>query len=369
MKQKDNQYNNSVNQDLSDTESEKPIENAFLVTVPFSHDHQTNTYPKDKDVPIVRSVDEILNEYSNNGWSTEELKSIPIAEEVGSDDFYNENELRVLQAQPIPEAYDYSKHYNDEGPAESKNENPVILLESKDGSLPIYSTPYSPARFSYESIKSGIVSRDPILNNREAIAQFMNVHGCSRPRYYIRVVGSHTVSEYDSTTDSYKTRRSEDFSYYVDLTRFVFPFGKVSSSDGTPVETLIDNYLNDTSRLKSLQLQKRVNFNYRALIHLMRAYIRKLGWRNDLDLHLKIYDKSVRVAANNTMARCYDNACIRVLMVITIIPAIACCCMARKHRNRDLRSTFCIPYDAIQIFECIRPFLFVPSRFRNCNLQ
>ncbi len=161
------------------------------------------------------------------------------------------------------------------------------------------------------------------------------------------------------------TERVRDFYYEVDITQFIYPYGKVTAindaGDGATVTAMIDAYLASTNNLKSLQLQKRVIWNERALVHLVYTYIRMLGWPRELAVGVGYRNTSVRVAADNCAAKAYDDCCCRCLMICTIIPALVLCLYSQGHRERGMRAIFACPYHPVQIFEAIRPALHCPN--------
>jgi len=289
----------------------------------------------------------------------------------------------VLNQQPIPYGFDEASGNNiPQSPGNLGNySKPNVVLRPENGALPVMVGAYSPARVKYDGMKGGIVSRDAILNNKEDILKFFNFHGVTRPTVFIVVEGYHHETYTTTSTDANGRTRTQtnrrkvtDFEYTVDISGFIYPFGKISmevneETKDKSVELLIEEYLADRNKLKSLQLKKKLCWDTNFLCDLIRRYIRSLGWRRDLSVTKRTRNTSVRIAVNSKLARMYDSRGGRALMIITIIPAIATAVYAHGHRKRSLRSVFTIQYTPYQVFEMIRPQLWCPTYGGGCCIQ
>lgn len=335
--------------------------------------------------PASMSDEEIRQRYVDQGWDTTEINNIPVAtanEALVPADFYTQEEMNVLNAQPVPYAppieaitNNYSVPAPPTQPVFQQIQSPQIVLNPMNGGCPVMLGAYSRARVKRDSIKSGICSRDmEVLNNKEELLKYFNMYGLTRPSFYISVEGyhyeTHTYTDTDSdgkTTTRTETRKVTDFYYQVDLTNFVFPFGKITTNDqSVSVEEMIDSFLEDGNKLKSLQLKKKIHWPRSALHHLVRGYIRALGWHRELSVYTHTRNKSVRVATDSKRARTWDDCCGRTMMIMTIFPAIAFAIYGSGHRERGMRSIFTLQYGPLQVFEFIRPQLWCPQ-YRSCT--
>jgi len=321
-------------------------------------------------MPVAPSETSILQQYEDLGFVKSD-KPFATQVDVGPEDFFTEAEIDVLNQQPIP--YRFVEEAKGTGipqfPGElAAYDNPDIVLQPRNG-LPVMAAGFSSAKVKYEFLKGGIVSRDPILNNKEEILKFFNFHGMAPPNAFIVVEGYHYKTRTESVNGSNSTRRERcvDFYYNIDITGFIYPFGKVSMARNKktaykPVGLLLEEYLADRNMMKSLQLKKKLFWDANSLCKLVHRYIRELGWRNNLRVVHRVSNTSVRVAANYRLSRMYDSLDGRALMVITVIPAIMAKIYSHGHRKRILQSAFTIRYSPVQVFEMIRPQLWCPAK-------
>jgi len=308
-------------------------------------------------MPAVLAEAEIVQQYQLQGMDTSALQDIPMAtaaEVPQAGTWFSPDEVAVLNSQVNP---------NSAGGGGSQ-----VLLHPGNGGLPVMNDAVSTAKVERDSMKHGVVSRDEILSTKEEILKFLNMHN-TRPTMGVMVHGYH----YRTTGhgDKRRRRRVTDFRYKIDITELIFPYGKVICKDSTKsVESMIENYLQDTNKLRSLQMKKSVVWNTNALVHLIKAYIRQCGFARHLDVTMQYDNTSVRVCDNNSIARSYDNTCCRCMMSLTVLPALSLLVYGNGHRERGLKSTFTIEASPLQVFEYIRPRIHVPSRNLNiCMIQ
>jgi hypothetical protein len=167
-------------------------------------------------VPV--SEAQIMSQWQQQGFDTSKLGALPVAtaeEVLPAGQWYSPQELQVLAAQPLPPAIDYAAVMNAAPPPPSGPvpQQGVVVLEPAGGALPIMAGAYSAALIEADSSKSGIVSRDPVLNSRDELLRFFNMHGTQRPQMYVHVEGYHheirtrTVTSTDSNGNT--THRTE----------------------------------------------------------------------------------------------------------------------------------------------------------------
>jgi hypothetical protein len=169
-------------------------------------------------VPV--SEAEIVAQWQQQGFDTSKVGALPVAtaeQVLPAGQWYSPQELQVLAAQPLPPAIDYAAVMGaapppPSGPAAQQG---VVVLEPAGGALPIMAGAYSAAVIHSDSAKSGIVSRDPVLNSRDELLRFFNMHGTQRPQMYVWVEGFHhetrhrTVTSTDSNGNTQHRTESE----------------------------------------------------------------------------------------------------------------------------------------------------------------
>ena len=250
--------------------------------------------------------------------------------------------------------------------------------------VPIAKKPVpSPAATEYDDDDTGngwkgIKSGDPCLSTTPEVLRFLNTYN-TRPRLACRVWGHHqerrhrTVTERDSDgkpkrdSDGNTRTRTEtyyvtvtDFDYSIDMTRFIFPYGYIQSSDkGKTVPEVIEEYLGDSNKLATLEMKKVIGFDFRSLKAMVYGYIRSLGWRRGLNIYFPRRNYSVRVYKSNCLSTMWENPCCSILCHLTIIPCIVMRCYrdCGGHKKTGIRSYFKINYHALQVFEMIKPTL------------
>jgi len=341
--------------------------------------------PMDPSVlPTAVPEAQIISQYQAMGIdvskysSDPEYTSPPTAEAIPPQGtFFTATEIQTLQGQPIPVAVDFGKVQDAYAapPPPSQNIAPQIVLQPT-AAMPVMIHAFSKAYVKRDSThKGGIKSCDPILDNEDEIIKFFNYYN-TRPIMFITVEGYHhetrhtTHQENGKTVSRTETVRRTDFKYNVDITNFIFPYGKITVSAGSSkdIQEMIKDYLGNTNKLKSLQMVKKVFWDYRSLCYLVRCYIRQLGWNRELSVHSTITDASVRLCTESKMASAYDNCCCRCMMITTIIPAIVFAIYGSGNRERGMRSIFSITLSPLMVFDYIRPQLWCTG-FRVCSIQ
>jgi hypothetical protein len=244
---------------------------------------------------------------------------------------------------------------------------PVLVTQA---GFPILARASSAAVTHHDS-HHGVKSSDKSLNNTDRVLEFFQAHN-SRPCVACRVHGYHTETRHRQVrrTDAEgKNERWEtetyyetvtDFDYRIDLTRFIFPFGFVQSKSGaTNVPDLIQRYLSDKNSLKSLQMNKEIQFDFETLRRQVHDYVRSIGWWRGLKVSFPKSNYTVRVYDENWMSTCWENECLFCLAHVTILPCIVMRCHrdCGDHFSDGLRSYFRVDYHPLQVFHMIRPML------------
>ena len=348
-------------------------------------------------MPCAPPLAKLTDNYSNAATAValeEGADHVPKEKEddpdVGSGRFWTAQELQVLQAQPLPQDSFRPSSAKDEGgvpvatpvgqviTAQAAVAQPVLM--SAAGMPVMAANARSMAKTSYDGYK-GVKSCDPILQNSiDEIMLFLNTHN-SRPKLAVRVWGHHQerrtrqVSYRDSNGNThYRTETYyvtvTDFDYKINLTNFIFPFGYIQSvrdadKDGKPdpIPEIIDDFIRDTNKLKTLSMKKVIGFNFNALRGMVYGYIRALGWRRGLTISFPQANYKVRVWSKNCLSTMWENSCCWCLCHLTIIPCIAMR-MYRDcggHKETGIKSFFQIQYAPIQVFESIKPALWCPG--------
>ena len=308
---------------------------------------------------------------------------------VQGNHFFTPQELQQLQSQPLPVDAFRPTNQKDEsavnmptvqgiqvvqaGQAQTVTANPIMVTAA---GVPIVTNAVSGARTDYDGYK-GVKSCDEILQQSvDEILLFLQTHN-SRPRLSCRVHGYHQERRTRTVRDSEGRTRTEtyyvtvtDFDYKIDLTNFIFPYGYIQSvrdkdHDGKPdpIPQIIQEFIDDTNKLKTLQMKKVIAFDFNTLRRQVRGYIRALGWRRGLSVSFPQANYSVRVWSKNCLSSMWENSCCWCLCHLTIIPCIIMRCYrdCGGHKESGIQSHFEIQYHPRQIFEMIRPALWCPG--------
>ncbi len=175
------------------------------------------------------------------------------------------------------------------------------------------------------------------------------------------------------TRDGKLTRREEfiwitDVRQNIEISSCIFPWGRISTDAGGPVEEVLDKYLRDTSPLKSLSLDKKVlGLDQERLCQLVRDHYKNNGYGGECNVTIEFGDNLVRVAAPSDMAACIDSCWCQCLMCITIIPMCIYCAYAGNHQSDGLQAVFQVPpvYTPQTVFSNIVNQLHHPGFARN----
>lgn len=301
---------------------------------------------------------------------------------AGDGYFFTPQEMATLNDQPPP--YEYFRPDGGKSSAPI-NINPPTVAAQPASTGPLITTAAGfpiqavNTRFSTASTRydgwSGVKSCDPILQRSvDEIMLFLQTHN-SRPNLAINIWGYHyerrrrTRTNSDGKTETYyETVTVTDFAYSINLTHFIFPFGFIQSvrdkdRDGVPdsIPDIINDYIMDDNKLKTLSMEKVIGFDFEGLRVLVYAYIRMLGWRRGLRVSYNKANYRTRVYEENCLSSMWENCFCKCLCHVTIIPCIVMRCYQHGHKERGIKSFFKINYQAMQVFEIIKPGLWAPG--------
>jgi hypothetical protein len=112
--------------------------------------------------------------------------------------------------------------------------------------------------------------------------------------------------------------RVTDFDYTLDLTPFIFPMGYICSVDetGKSIPEMIQIYLDDTNKLKSIGMVKMIDFDYHGFKSLVNSELRRQGWRQNLSFAWQKRQHSVRVHSDNCLQTFWNNPCLTCLFCV-----------------------------------------------------
>jgi len=254
--------------------------------------------------------------------------------------FFTEEEVERLKLQPMPV-------------------DRTTILTTREWNAVMKKSKYDGARFDHSNVleddmHGGIMSPDNGLEDSDDISQFF-IRNNYRPRLFLHV-------KYDSQGTCHRST--------IDLTSFVFPFGKLlyvgkhrSEIDGTRLKTLFeifDDYLDSENKMKCLQMTKKVYFDFATLNVLVKEFL-ALEYNckpSQISCKITLKRTSVRLYANTVGNKFWDSIWGRIISGVTIVPGIAMSIYAEDGRWRDIRSHFTILYTPFQLFHLIRPKLF-----------
>lgn len=302
-----------------------------------------------------------------------------VATAASQGQYFTPEELHLLRVQAAP--VDARKPKNGQGvpvgAVSVATAVPVALAAAPAAPVLVTSVGFpilaraSSAAVTHHDGYHGVKSSDKLLNTTDSILEFLQAHN-SRPCVACRVHGYHTETRHrrvrrtdpDGSNERWETETFyetvTDFDYRIDLTRFVFPFGFVQSKSGaTNVPDLIQRYLSDKNSLKSLQMNKEIQFDFEMLRRQVHDYVRSIGWWRGLTVSFPQSNYTVRVYDENCMSTCWENQVLFCLAHVTILPCIFMRCYrdCGDHFSDGLRSYFRIDYHPLQVFHMIRPML------------
>ena len=308
----------------------------------------------DQEMPVATVVAELPpmpkvgEQWQANGWfSPGELKQLEMYSAPSAAQQQQQLQHNMGSA-PVQQQMGGAPYMGSGGPG-------AAAIVAPAGAMPIMMNAMSAARVTKGSVGgaeggSGVLSRDPMLNSREELIKFFSQYGVSRPKMVLQTHGRHREVRSRIVDRGQGPRREQhlhwvdDFRQSIDISSCIFPWGRISTDEGGPVEEVLDKYLRDTSPLKSLSLDKKVlGFDREGLCQLVRDHYRNLGYRGECNITIALGDTEVRVAAPGEMADCIDGCCCRCLMCITIIPMCFYCAYASSHQSDGLQAVFQVP--------------------------
>ena len=153
----------------------------------------------------------------------------------------------------------------------------------------------------------------------------------------------------------------EDFE--VDLSRFVLPYGKLTSMEKKmTIEQILEAHCECESKLKSVGVRKEVHFNFKALFVLLQGYFRaKLSYSN-VECSAQIRNTSIRVTSSEGYPRMWESEAGRVLTSISVVGGLAMAFQGIGVRRKNILSTFAVPYSVIQVFKAVVEQLALSTR-------
>jgi len=223
---------------------------------------------------------------------------------------------------------------------------------------------------------AGVKSCDSRLQNNtaEAIA-FLQTYN-TRPLQFVEVLGYHmerrieTYTERDGDRDIVRERvvyhRVTDFSYKIDISQYIYPFGYMQCTEGRKtIPEIVQAYHQDSNCLKELCMEKDIRFDFAELHLLIKCYIRgKLKWHRGLDVSFPKANHTVRIWSENCCSDIYENKCL-CCMLSLVTGGIYCCvagCIKSGHTQKGIRSFWEIECSPKQVFhECVKQQLYVPG--------
>eukprot|EP00511_Aplanochytrium_stocchinoi_P006809 CAMPEP_0204824986 /NCGR_PEP_ID=MMETSP1346-20131115/2963_1 /ASSEMBLY_ACC=CAM_ASM_000771 /TAXON_ID=215587 /ORGANISM="Aplanochytrium stocchinoi, Strain GSBS06" /LENGTH=427 /DNA_ID=CAMNT_0051952443 /DNA_START=253 /DNA_END=1539 /DNA_ORIENTATION=+ len=326
--------------------------------------------------PVLKSDTELVNEFkqqlaqAGQGALDEIPTDIPVALPViGTEDFFTLQEIQILDAIPAQGT-------------QQPTQGPQDYALQPTNAIPIIPNAYTTVRVSSDWLHSGIKTRDmDVASSKEEIYAFLNAYN-TRPQVFLEIEGYRmktrvvTGTQTDANGNVRSTTRTEtykvtDFRYGVDITQFVYPYGKIASKDGTfTTEEYMERFANDRNKLKALRMKKVIiGFDFNFLESQVRAYLRALGYRHSISVRTHTRNKSVRIVSNSRLASFWDNPAARILSWVTLVPGLSLTLYGAGHRGNQLYSHFIMRATPVQIFAAIRPQLWVTGVYRGCVIS
>ncbi|KAI8333399.1 hypothetical protein BC941DRAFT_434606 [Chlamydoabsidia padenii] len=220
-------------------------------------------------------------------------------------------------------------------PLINTDQQQVILRDSFQGRPPPPN--YSVYHAHYQTKKSGILSRDPHLNqDGEALAQFLQQQN-NPPLMKIKFYGYHEETHFRtrSVTDDEGNRREEqepvtrkvdDFNFGIDCSDDVFPQCQglyvLPDPDTGHIKTvrqLCDDYVHEINTLKELRLTKVIKWNYAELTRALTSAIRAHGYHHSVEISYEINNHKITVKTDSAISKLSDHKAVRFLFFLTCL--------------------------------------------------
>jgi hypothetical protein len=82
------------------------------------------------------------------------------------------------------------------------------------------------------------------------------------------------------------------------------------------IPTMIEIFLEDTNKLKSLGMVKDIQFDFNRFDYLVRNNIRSMGWMGMLDTSFDKREYSARVHSDNCLQTIWNNPCATCMLCV-----------------------------------------------------
>jgi hypothetical protein len=310
----------------------------------------------DQELPVATVVAELPpmpkmgGQWQANGWfSPGELKQLEMySAPSAAEQQQQQQQQQNMGSAPVQQHMGGAPNMGSGGPG-------AAAMIAPAGAMPMMMNATSAARVTHGAVGgmesgTGVESRDPMLNSREELIKFFSQYGVSRPKMVLSINCRHReVRTRTVQRDGKYIRREElvwitDVRQNIEISDCIFPWGRISTDAGGPVEEVLNKYLLDTSSLKSLSLDKKVlGLDQEGLCQLVRAHYKNNGYQGECNVTIEFANTLVRVAAPGEMAACIDSCCCQFLMCITIIPGLIYCAYAGNHQYEGLQAVFQVP--------------------------
>ena len=246
-----------------------------------------------------------------------------------------------------------------------------------EGNVPYYNLEEgSSAEAEFDGYK-GVKSCDLLLHSDKSggeIMKFLSTFNTT-PRVMCRVRGYHHeqrtrhVTRKDSDGNEYREREHytvtiDDFDYRIDISQWIFPHGYIAAEQKekfVTVEEAIDNFLKDGNVLKTLTMDKVVDFDFQFLKQQIHGYIRSLGWYRGLDISFPRCNHRVKIWKRNCLSTTWESCFGRCMCYMSVVGCLLMHCIKCGHNQNSIKAYYQIEAHPIQIFEAIRPQLWAPG--------
>eukprot|EP00122_Pirum_gemmata_P001785 Pgem_evm1s1611 len=189
-----------------------------------------------------------------------------------------------------------------------------------------------------KSTKKGMESSDLRITNQEEILKFFQYNN-SAPTLSANVEGYHYETRYRTVTytdangntqfrtETYQVKVT-DFNYYIPMSDQVIPYGymqglpaKKGKNKGKPRTCMecIDDFQQSENKMKSLRMNKIIEWDYSRARSLIVNRIRNLGYHNSVSVtfHNQNYRVVLRTPFSEASAQCWFQC----------LCAVTCCCI------------------------------------------
>lgn len=189
---------------------------------------------------------------------------------------------------------------------------------------------------------SGVISYDALLNKDPNLLYNFFLYHNTAPKLFIDIKGYHTeytLKTYNGTNSYGEYILEEvwddvevvDFTMSFDASEYIYPAGALHliSPMSRPkdyyairdMSWYFERYTQSTFKVKDIQLEKNIQWDFEGLTNAILYSIRSQGYRDKVNISYRRENYEVKVVSESKVAKLYQSKFMNALCVLT------CCCL------------------------------------------